>query len=201
MANLKDIRDRIKSIKSIQQVTGAMKMVAAAKMRKAQERMEQARPYSNRLSELIKELLPDVDRDLLPLLDTREKSRYTYVVITSDRGLAGSFNTNVLKTAQKEIDDLGKENVDLICIGKKARDHFKSREYNIISEYLDFWNELSFDHAIQYGNLLLLNQKIQKERVKALKKFNADAKKNNFAKKDNIVSISKAELDIFLKKI
>ena len=152
MANLKDIRDRIKSIKSIQQVTGAMKMVAAAKMRKAQQRMEQARPYSNRLSKLIKELLPDVDRDLLPLLDTREKSRYTYVVITSDRGLAGSFNTNVLKTAQKEIDDLGKENVDLICIGKKARDHFKSREYNIISEYLDFWNELSFDHAIQYGN-------------------------------------------------
>ena len=151
MANLKDIRDRIKSIKSIQQVTGAMKMVAAAKMRKAQERMEQARPYSNRLSELIKELLPDVDRDLLPLLDTREKSRYTYVVITSDRGLAGSFNTNVLKKAQKEIDDLGKENVDLICIGKKARDHFRSREYNIISEYLDFWNELSFDHAIQYG--------------------------------------------------
>ena len=128
-----------------------MKMVAAAKMRKAQERMEQARPYSNRLSELIKELLPDVDRDLLPLLDTREKSRYTYVVITSDRGLAGSFNTNVLKKAQKEIDDLGKENVDLICIGKKARDHFRSREYNIISEYLDFWNELSFDHAIQYG--------------------------------------------------
>ncbi len=151
MANLKDIRDRIKSIKSIQQVTGAMKMVAAAKMRKAQERMEQARPYSNRLSELIKELLPDVDRDLLPLLDTREKSRYTYVVITSDRGLAGSFNTNVLKKAQKEIDDLGKENVDLICIGKKARDHFRSREYNIISEYLDFWNELNFDHAIQYG--------------------------------------------------
>lgn len=151
MANLKDIRDRIKSIKSIQQVTGAMKMVAAAKMRKAQERMEQARPYSNRLSELIKELLPDVDRDLLPLLDTREKSRYTFVVITSDRGLAGSFNTNVLKKAQKEIDDLGKENVDLICIGKKARDHFRSREYNIISEYLDFWNELSFDHAIQYG--------------------------------------------------
>ena len=57
----------------------------------------------------------------------------------------------MLKKAQKEIDDLGKENVDLICIGKKARDHFRSREYNIISEYLDFWNELSFDHAIQYG--------------------------------------------------
>jgi F-type H+-transporting ATPase subunit gamma len=151
MANLKDIRDRIKSIKSIQQVTGAMKMVAAAKMRKAQRRMEEARPYSGRLTELIKELIPDVDRNLLPLLDTREKSRYTYVVITSDRGLAGSFNTNVLKKAQNEIDELGKENVDLICIGKKSRDHFKRREYNIIYEYLDFWNELSFDHAIKYG--------------------------------------------------
>ena len=151
MANLKDIRDRIKSIKSIQQVTGAMKMVAAAKMRKAQERMEQARPYSRRLSDLIKELIPDVDRSILPLLENREKSKHTYVIITSDRGLAGSFNTNVLKKAQKEIDAIGKEDVDLICIGKKARDHFKARNYNIISEHLDFWNELNFDHAVGYG--------------------------------------------------
>jgi F-type H+-transporting ATPase subunit gamma len=155
MANLKDIRDRIKSIKSIQQVTGAMKMVAAAKMRKAQQRMEQSRPYSGRLTGLIKELLPDVDRNLLPLLDTREKSRYTYVVITSDRGLAGSFNTNVLKKAQKEIDEIGKDNVDLICIGKKSRDHFKRREYNIIFEYLDFWNELEFNHAIEFGKNII----------------------------------------------
>ena len=151
MANLKDIRDRIKSIKSIQQVTGAMKMVAAAKMRKAQERMEQARPYSRRLSDLIKELIPDVDRSILPLLENREKSKHTYVIITSDRGLAGSFNTNVLKKAQKEIDLIGKEDVDLICIGKKARDHFKARNYNIISEHLDFWNELNFDHAVGCG--------------------------------------------------
>ena len=155
MANLKDIRDRIKSIKSIQQVTGAMKMVAAAKMRKAQQRMEQARPYSGRLAELIKDLLPDVDRDLLPLLDTRKKSRYTYVVITSDRGLAGSFNTNVLKKAQAGIDELGKDKVDLICIGKKSRDHFKRRDYNIIYEYLDFWNELNFNHAIEYGKNII----------------------------------------------
>ncbi len=155
MANLKDIRDRIKSIKSIQQVTGAMKMVAAAKMRKAQERMEQARPYSRRLSDLIKELIPDVDRSILPLLENREKSKHTYVIITSDRGLAGSFNTNVLKKAQKEIDLIGKEDVDLICIGKKARDHFKARNYNIISEHLDFWNELNFDHAVDYGKEII----------------------------------------------
>ena len=155
MANLKDIRDRIKSIKSIQQVTGAMKMVAAAKMRRAQERMEQARPYSRRLSDLIKELIPDVDRSILPLLENREKSKHTYVIITSDRGLAGSFNTNVLKKAQKEIDAIGKEDVDLICIGKKARDHFKARNYNIISEHLDFWNELNFDHAVGYGKEII----------------------------------------------
>lgn len=72
MANLKDIRNRIKSIKSIQQVTRAMKMVAAAKLRKAQERMEAARPYTYRIRDVIEELLPDVDRTLLPLLDVRE---------------------------------------------------------------------------------------------------------------------------------
>ena len=116
MANLKDIRDRIKSVKSIQKVTKAMKMVAAAKMRKAQERMEQARPYTSRLTEVIDHLLPDVDRELLPLLDIRKIKRVGYIVVTSDRGLAGSFNSNVLKKAQQEIDEIGKQNVDLFCI-------------------------------------------------------------------------------------
>ena len=86
MANLKDIRDRIKSVRSIQKVTKAMKMVAAAKMRKAQGRMEQARPYTHRLTEVIHYLLPDVDRELLPLLDIREIQRVGYIVVTSDRG-------------------------------------------------------------------------------------------------------------------
>ena len=95
MANLKDIRDRIKSVKNIQKVTNAMKMVAAAKMRRAQERMEEARPYENRLTDTINHLLPDVDRDLLELLDIREINKIGYVVVTSDRGMAGSFNTNV----------------------------------------------------------------------------------------------------------
>ena len=118
MANLKDIRDRIKSVKSIQKVTKAMKMVAAAKMRKAQERMEQARPYSNSLSEIIEHLLPDIDRESLTLLQVREIKRKAYVVVSADRGLAGAFNTNLLKIAQKEIDEFGRENVDIFCIGK-----------------------------------------------------------------------------------
>ena len=152
MANLKDIRDRIKSVKSIQKVTKAMKMVAAAKMRRAQENMEQSRPYSSRLTEIIHNLLPDVDRGLLPLLNVREVKRVAYVVVTSDKGLAGSFNSSVLRKSQNEIDELGKENVDVFCIGKKAGDHFKSRRYTIIESHVDFWGDLNFNHAIKIGN-------------------------------------------------
>ena len=86
MANLKEIRNRIKSVKSIQQVTRAMKMVAAAKLRKSQERMEQSRPYATRLENLIQSLLPDVNRSMLKVLDVREVQQTAFVVITSDRG-------------------------------------------------------------------------------------------------------------------
>ena len=168
MANLKDIRDRIKSVKSIQKVTKAMKMVAAAKMRRAQENMEQSRPYSSRLTEIIHNLLPDVDRGLLPLLNVREVKRVGYVVVTSDKGLAGSFNSSVLRKSQNEIDELGKENVDVFCIGKKARDHFKSRGYTIIESHVDFWGELNFNHAIKIGNGIVshfLNENVDEIRV------------------------------------
>ena len=155
MANLKDIRDRIKSVKSIQKVTKAMKMVAAAKMRKAQERMEQARPYSNSLSEIIEHLLPDIDRESLKLLQVREIKRKAYVVVSADRGLAGAFNTNLLKIAQKEIDKFGIDNVDIFCIGKKARDHFKYRHYNIIESHIDFWAEMEFENAMMIGRSVI----------------------------------------------
>ena len=155
MANLKDIRDRIKSVKSIQKVTKAMKMVAAAKMRKAQDRMEQARPYTNSLDEIIHHILPDVDRDMLPLLDEREIKRKAYVVVCADRGLAGAFNTNLLKVAQAEIDQFGKENVDIFCIGKKARDHFTYRNYNIIESHIDFWAEMEFENAMMISRSVI----------------------------------------------
>ena len=155
MANLKDIRDRIKSVKSIQKVTKAMKMVAAAKMRKAQDRMEQARPYTNSLDEIIHHILPDVDRDMLPLLDEREIKRKAYVVVCADRGLAGAFNTNLLKVAQAEIDEFGKENVDIFCIGKKARDHFTYRNYNIIESHIDFWTEMEFENAMMISRSVI----------------------------------------------
>ena len=155
MANLKDIRDRIKSVKSIQKVTKAMKMVAAAKMRRAQENMEKARPYNQRLVEIIQHLLPSVERSMLPLLEVREVKRIAYVVVTSDRGLAGSFNSSILRKAHNDIDEYGKQNVDIFCIGKKAKDYFKSRKYNIIESYFDFWSDLNFNQSMKIGSTIV----------------------------------------------
>jgi F-type H+-transporting ATPase subunit gamma len=152
MANLKDIRSRIKSIKSIQQVTGAMKMVAAAKMRRAQENMERARPYSSRLAELLDDLIPNIDRSAMPELVVREVKKTLFVVVTADRGMAGAFNTNVLKEAHKAIDKIGQENVDIICIGKKAFGYFKHRNFPIVSQYVDFWSDLTYSDAMTLGN-------------------------------------------------
>ena len=149
MANLKDIRERIKSVKSIKQVTKAMKMVAAAKMRRAQENMEKARPYSEKISDLVGTFLLDEQNHELPEVKVRDNiEKVLFVVITSDRGMAGAFNTNVLKIAHKAIDDFGKENAQLICIGKKSANYFKSRGYNIVLDYIDFWNTLDFDTGL-----------------------------------------------------
>jgi len=156
MANLKDIRNRIKSVTSIQQVTKAMKMVAAAKMRRAQENMEQARPYTHRLSKMLDSLILEVDRNMLPELQARETvKRKLFVVVTADRGMAAAFNTNVTKVAQKAIDEFGKDNADLICIGKKGISFFKNRNYNIVTDYLGFWNGLNYQHAIDMGKNII----------------------------------------------
>ena len=155
MANLKDIRNRIKSVKSIQQVTSAMKMVAAAKMRRAQENMEKSRPYSSRLAELLNMLIPEIDRSLMPELNVREVKNTLFVVVTADRGMAGAFNTNVLREAHKAIDKAGQKNSEIICIGKKSVGYFKNRNYSITVEYIDFWNDLGYSHAMEIGDEII----------------------------------------------
>ena len=156
MANLKDIRNQIKSVKSIQKVTKAMKMVAAAKMRRAQENMEQARPYTSKLNNMLNSLIPEIDRNILPELENREEiEQKLFVIITSDRGMAGAFNSNVIRIAQKAIDEFGKDKSLLICIGKKSVSHFKIRSYTIIKQYTDFWSELNFKHAIEIGEHII----------------------------------------------
>ena len=156
MANLKHIQSQIKSVSSIQKVTKAMKMVAAAKLRRAQERMEQARPYSDRIEGLISDLLMDVDETMLPLLEKRDKiNKNALLIITSDRGLAGSFNSNIIKRAEQEINRLGKENTILICIGKKCYEYFSSRNYNVDYSYSETWNDLNYNQAIKIGSNLV----------------------------------------------
>ena len=153
MANLKNIRSQIKSVTSIQKVTKAMKMVAAAKLRKSQENMEKSRPYSSRIKSLISNLIDDVDSSELPLLKINDGSKTNgFVIITADRGLAGSFNSNIIKTAELEINKIGKKNVELFCIGKKGYEYFKKRDYKIIKYYENIWNELKYNQAVALGN-------------------------------------------------
>ena len=152
MANLKNIRSQIKSVSSIQKVTRAMKMVAAAKLRKSQENMEKARPYSERIKDLISHLIDDVDRNLLPLLnEPKSIKHHGLIIITADRGLAGSFNTNIIKKAEQEIEQIGKDKASLFCVGKKGYEHFQKRNYNIINHYKDFWMTLNYNDAINLG--------------------------------------------------
>ena len=152
MANLKDIRDRIKSVKSIQQVTKAMKLVAAAKMRKAQERMEQARPYEENLANMISFLISNIDESSSPLFQSKKSKRELLIVVTSDRGMAGAFNANIIRKAEERVMLLGKENIDLFFIGKKGSDHFNSRGYDIVDSYNDFWNDLNFNDAMKFSS-------------------------------------------------
>ena len=163
MASLKDLRNKIKSIKSIQQVTNAMKMVAAAKLRKSQENMEKARPYTNAIEGMIKHLIPDIDRSLLPILENREIKKKLFLVVSADRGMAGAFNSNIIKKTEQKVLEFGNSNSSLICIGKKSHDYFKRRDYDIIDSYRDFWNTLDISAALKIGEIIIekyLNKEI-----------------------------------------
>ena len=155
MASLKDLRNKIKSVKSIQQVTNAMKMVAAAKLRKSQEDMEKARPYTNSIEEMIHHLIPDIDRSLLPILDSRDIKKKLFLVVSADRGMAGAFNANIIKKTEQKVAEFGSENCLIICIGKKSHDYFKRRDFNIIKNYRDFWNTLSISDALSIGDIII----------------------------------------------
>ena len=147
MANLKNLQERIKSVSSIQQVTKAMKMVAAAKVKKAQEKMEISRPYSRNTQDLICRILPQVANDNISLISKRDVKNKAIIIITSDRGFAGSFNSSVIRLAEKEIEKFGKYKVQLFCLGKKASEYFSKRDYNVVQSFYDFWKDMTFDTA------------------------------------------------------
>jgi F-type H+-transporting ATPase subunit gamma len=137
MPNLLDIRRRIKSVKNTQQITKAMKMVSAAKLRRAQERVVTARPFANKMAEVLGELAKRTDEDFHhPLLDMRGDERYLLVLVTADKGLCGAFNTNLTKAAQAFIRENSDKQVELMAIGRKGRDFFRNRHAAIAAEFL-----------------------------------------------------------------
>lgn len=153
MANLRDIRNRINSVENTQQVTRAMKMVAAAKLRRAQERIFKTRPYAYKLRELVEHLKEELDPTSHELFPPRESiDGALLIVITADRGLAGAFNSNVIKRAEDAIEDeyaaLRKQDaLRLICVGRKGHEHFAKRNYQLVGDYRNVFDGLTFQTA------------------------------------------------------
>ena len=158
MPNLLDIRRRIKSVKNTQQITKAMKMVSAAKLRRAQDRVVTARPFANKMGEVLGELAKRTDEDFHhPLLDMRGDQRYLLVLITADKGLCGAFNTNLTKAAQQFIRDNADKQVELMAIGRKGRDFFRNRRAVIAAEYLGLTGKgrVEFSEALEVARSII----------------------------------------------
>ncbi len=136
MQGIREIKRRIKSVQSTKQITKAMKMVAAAKLRRAQERAESSRPYSEKMKEVIASIAAGAEDVEHPLLEVREVKKTAYLVITSDRGLAGGYNANVVRLVSKTIRERhdSEDEYAIFVIGRKGRDFFKKREYPLIGE-------------------------------------------------------------------
>ena len=156
MATLRDIKQRISGVQKTQQITRALKMVAAVKLRRAQQGIIQARPYAQRLGAIMGHIASKVDHSLHPLLEEREPKRVCYVIVTADQGLCGSFNQNIIRKADAELSQYeDKQAIDLILIGRKGRDYFTKRNYKVIGEYITFFKNLQFSRAVDIAKLIM----------------------------------------------
>jgi F-type H+-transporting ATPase subunit gamma len=137
MPNLLDIRRRIKSVKNTQQITKAMKMVSAAKLKRAQDRVITARPFASKMMEVLGGLADRTDENFHhPLLDARGDQRYLLVLVTADKGLCGAFNTNLIKAAQAFVRDHAGKQIEMLAVGRKGRDFFRRRQATLAGEYI-----------------------------------------------------------------
>lgn len=160
MASLKEVKSRITSIISTQQITKAMKMVAAAKLRKSQDRIIQMRPFAQKLSEVLHSVSGSSDEGQSWYNTVREEKNVLIVTVSADRGLCGSFNTSIFKTTVKLINDnyaqqnsLG--NVTIFPIGKKSLEYFKKRNYKVEEGYWNLFHDISFDNVSRAANYLM----------------------------------------------
>lgn len=154
MPSLIDIRRRIRSVKSTQQITRAMKMVSAAKLRRAQERVVAARPYAAMLREVLANVAaaaPGKDDEASPLLKPRPETRIQVILLTSDRGLAGAFNTNIVRAGQRFAEEHADAQVEFEVIGRKGRDYFARRRWRISGEHLGLLNRPAYSEASAIG--------------------------------------------------
>ena len=164
MATLKEIKLRIESVKNTKQITNAMKMVAASKLRRAQENILQARPYADYINDMLKTLKLKNTTTSHPLLtDISGEGKTALIIVTSDRGLCGSFNSQIIRKAQSYFKK--HSNVDIICIGKKGFDFFKTHSKNIIDSYINLFNEMNFSVSKDVAEKIL-NLYLQEEYIK-----------------------------------
>jgi F-type H+-transporting ATPase subunit gamma len=150
---LKEVRNRIKSVQSTQQITKAMKMVSAAKLRKAQDAITQMRPYAKKLQEMLSNIVSNADGDIsMNLATVRPVEKVLVIVVTSDRGLCGGYNSNLIKLAKQTIKDKyseqsAKGNAQLLPIGKKGYEHFSKNNFKVVDHYWNIFLDISFENV------------------------------------------------------
>lgn len=160
MANLKEVRVRIASVQSTQQITKAMKMVSAAKLKRATNAIIQLRPYATKLKEILGNLSANLEESSSPFIQEREPNKVLIVVVSSNRGLAGAFNMNVIKTAnnliaQKYSEQYKKGNVSIVAIGKKVQDFYEKRNYNVIGNNNEVYAALTFENVTKITEAIM----------------------------------------------
>jgi len=155
MATLLDIRHRIRSVKSTQQITRAMKMVATARLRRAQDSIFKARPYANQILTLLASLAARTEQRAHPLLAERPIEKVLLVLITADRGLCGAFNANLIRAAHNYLEELGDKAVSIIAVGRKGRDVFRKQPLEMVSEHINLFGHLEFSHAQQIAKEII----------------------------------------------
>jgi len=155
MPNLIDLRRRIKSVKNTQQITRAMKMVAAARMRRTQEAILSARPYAQKMLAVLNSLASRVDRDSHPLLKVRGDKRIELLLVTADRGLCGSFNANAIRTALEFLAERRGKDLGLYLVGRKGRDFFRRTSFRIYAEYTQIFPMVVYDNAMKIGREII----------------------------------------------
>jgi len=160
MANLKEVRNRITSVSSTQQITNAMKMVSAAKLKRATNAIVDLRPYADKLKEILANLSASLEGTASPYLDDRNPEKVLLVVISSNRGLAGAFNANVIKGAnllisQKYSEQHKRGNVSILAIGKRGQDYFSKQKYPMVGNHTDLFSQLNFENTSLITQLIM----------------------------------------------